>query len=233
MPNEINIPEGIAATINATYPKDEQFAERFAAIFGYSLSQSQPVSLSVDDAAKEYFEIYTGGNDYVATWTKKAIIEFAIDFYNRQASQPAFIIKKIDTNKHFWCKCENCGWEDSSEFCEGCHPIADTGDHTDPLCPVCFNNKLDGNAVIDVPEYAGVVEIKIPIDLVISPYKKELARLQSENEKKRWDIPASQPVSTNDQPIQDEINWKKVNEELERTGRIIISKMAYDSLIKK
>jgi len=37
--------------------------------------------------AEKYFNIYTGGNDHVATWTPKAIIEFGKDYaayYHKQ-----------------------------------------------------------------------------------------------------------------------------------------------------
>lgn len=40
----------------------------------------------LDEAAKEYFDEYTGGNTNVATWTRFAVIEFAVNFYKRWQS---------------------------------------------------------------------------------------------------------------------------------------------------
>lgn len=98
-----------------------------------------------------------------------------------------FILRKFNSDKYYWCKCENCGWEDSSEFTEGCHQIADTGDHSDPVCPVCFSNKLEGEAVLDVPEnYAGIVEIKIPLSLVLDPFKKTIKQADDIIEQYRY-----------------------------------------------
>jgi hypothetical protein len=34
--------------------------------------------------------------------------------------------------------CDECGWAGLSRDCEGGWPIADTGDHEDPRCPVCL-----------------------------------------------------------------------------------------------
>lgn len=36
-------------------------------------------------------------------------------------------------------KCD-CGWRGLSEDCAGGGAIADTGDYSDPLCPVCIEN---------------------------------------------------------------------------------------------
>ncbi len=104
-----------------------------------------------------------------------------------QEAAEGYLTRKIDTNKYYWCKCENCGWEDSSEFLEGCHPIADTGDHSDPVCPVCFCNKIEGEPTIEVPEsYSGEVEVKIPLDTVINPYKKTIESLNNTIEDLRY-----------------------------------------------
>lgn len=104
-----------------------------------------------------------------------------------QEAAEGYLTRKIDTNKYYWCKCENCGWEDSSEFLEGCHPIADTGDHSDPVCPVCFCNKIEGEPTIEVPEsYSGEVEVKIPLDTVINPYKKTIESLNRVIDELRW-----------------------------------------------
>ena len=38
----------------------------------------------------------------------------------------------------FWpARCPKCGWTGMSNETEGGHPIADTGDYTDPACPEC------------------------------------------------------------------------------------------------
>jgi hypothetical protein len=87
------------------------------------------------------------------------------------------IIKEIDTNKWYWCKCENCGWEDSSEFTEGCHPIGDTGDHSDPICPICGCYKLEGEPTIEVPSMEGIIKVKLPLNLILEPYKKTIIDL--------------------------------------------------------
>ena len=36
--------------------------------------------MNVDD----YFEVYTGGNDYIKTWTPKALKEFAEDYHKQK-----------------------------------------------------------------------------------------------------------------------------------------------------
>jgi len=101
--------------------------------------------------------------------------------------EETFIIREINTDKYYWCKCENCGCEDSSEFCEGCHPIADTGDNTDPLCPVCGCNKLEGEPALIEPEsYSGIVKVKIPFDAVIEPLKKTIKQQEKIIEDLRW-----------------------------------------------
>jgi hypothetical protein len=48
-----------------------------------------------------------------------------------------------DLNKWWPAECDNCGWCGSSEELDGGHQIADTGDHSDPLCPVCGSAKVD------------------------------------------------------------------------------------------
>jgi len=88
-----------------------------------------------------------------------------------------YILRTIDTDKWYWCKCESCGWEDSSEFTNGGSPIADTGDHTDPCCPVCSSTKLDGDSSCDVPQYSGVIKVKIPYDVYMKPYIKAVEKL--------------------------------------------------------
>ncbi len=89
-----------------------------------------------------------------------------------------YVLRTIDTDKWYWCKCTNCGWEDSSEFAGGGAPLGDTGDHTDPCCPICHCTDLNGDPVCDVPTYEGEVSVKIPLDVYLPPYIKaaELAK---------------------------------------------------------
>jgi len=103
-----------------------------------------------------------------------------------------YFIRQFDSNKYYWCKCENCGWEDSSEFTEGCHAIADTGDHSDPVCPICGCNKLEGDSDIDPDkQYEGIVEVKIPYSIVLSAYKKTIDQLNESLESFRYPSPVN------------------------------------------
>jgi len=97
------------------------------------------------------------------------------------------VVREFDSNKYYWCKCEICGWEDSSQFCAGGHAIADTGDHSDVLCPVCFSSKIEGEPTIDAPQYEGVVPIKMPLDLILAPYIKIIRHYQKIEDDKHWD----------------------------------------------
>lgn len=46
--------------------------------------------------------------------------------------------KPLDkTGKWFNVCCQNCGWTGSSEWLDGGHQIADTGDYGDTYCPNC------------------------------------------------------------------------------------------------
>lgn len=47
-------------------------------------------------------------------------------------------------HRYFTVICENCGWWGPSKFLQGGHPLADTGDFTDAVCPVC-----DGTDVVE------------------------------------------------------------------------------------
>ncbi len=55
------------------------------------------------------------------------------------------LISLYPNNTYYMVKCENCHWQGMSCACEGGGAIADTGDFSDPLCPKCFSNKLDGD----------------------------------------------------------------------------------------
>lgn len=114
-----------------------------------------------------------------------------------------FIIRNFNSDKNYWCRCDSCGWEDSSEFAEGGHQIADTGDYSDPVCPICHSSEINGDAVLSEHEdYSGIHEVKIPIDFITKPYKTyvkileqaldnykfgqqslEISELQSENKR--------------------------------------------------
>lgn len=39
--------------------------------------------------------------------------------------------------KYYNAECEKCGWYASSQYCNGGGAIADTGDYSDPTCPIC------------------------------------------------------------------------------------------------
>ena len=43
----------------------------------------------------------------------------------------------------FTAECLECGWWGSSRLVEGGHPIADTGDYSDPVCPVCYSDEIE------------------------------------------------------------------------------------------
>lgn len=78
------------------------------------------------------------------------------------------------TKKHYWCKCEKCGWEDASENAIGGGQIADTGDYDEVYCPICGSTDLDGDSkhVIDESYEDQVVEI--PLREYLRPF---LARI--------------------------------------------------------
>lgn len=113
-------------------------------------------------------------------------------------SEAGFLVREFNSDKYYWCKCENCGWEDSSQYCEGGGAMADTGDFCDPMCPICFSNKIEGKSALDVPDsYDGIYKIKIPVGLIIEPYKKTLESLRKEIDDLRFpELPASQPTTT-------------------------------------
>jgi hypothetical protein len=96
------------------------------------------------------------------------------------------LTREFNSDKYYWCKCEGCGWEDSSEFTEGCHPIGDSGDYTDPVCPVCGCNKLEGEPIFDTPQYEGVIKIKLPLDMILDPYKKTIKNREDIIDKLRY-----------------------------------------------
>ncbi len=112
-----------------------------------------------------------------------------------------YVTRIFDSTQYYWCKCEGCGWEDSSEFCEGGHAIADSGDYSDPVCPICFSNNIEGEPVLNVPDNEGTVTVKIPLELYIAPYKKITKQLLDAENNRHWDnmaaslMPAEEKVS--------------------------------------
>lgn len=44
---------------------------------------------------------------------------------------------KEELEKYWIAKCVKCSWTGLSRDCDGGHPIADTGDYTDCICPIC------------------------------------------------------------------------------------------------
>ena len=55
-------------------------------VYNELLKRAAPAAQGLEEAAKEYFDEYTGGNTNVATWTRFAVIEFAVNFYKRWQS---------------------------------------------------------------------------------------------------------------------------------------------------
>lgn len=47
-----------------------------------------------------------------------------------------------DEKKWYPAECDDCGWIGSSELMAGGGAIADTGDFTDPRCPVCMSTNV-------------------------------------------------------------------------------------------
>jgi hypothetical protein len=127
---------------------------------------------------------------------------FYYDYYNDKKREAKNIIAWLDESplpegkdesvvriihngqKWYWCKCESCGWENSSEYADGGTPIADTGDHSDPICPVCGSNKIEGESKFFTDERYTKTVVEIPFDEFIHPYKKAIERLNDlESEK--------------------------------------------------
>lgn len=54
-----------------------------------------------------------------------------------------YVIEVSEKNKYYPGECETCGWIGSSELLLGGCAIADTGDYTDSLCPICLSAKVD------------------------------------------------------------------------------------------
>jgi len=42
----------------------------------------------------------------------------------------------------YYAECESCGWHGMSKYLLGGHAIADTGDYSDCICPVCWSKKI-------------------------------------------------------------------------------------------
>lgn len=53
------------------------------------------------------------------------------------------VITIQSTGNYYPVVCGNCGWFGSSNQCEGGGQIADTGDYSDILCPICFSDNVE------------------------------------------------------------------------------------------
>lgn len=119
------------------------------------------------------------GSEVDMEWAKKKVEKYR--------TEGNFVVRSINTNIWYWCKCEQCGWEDSSEYCDGGHAIADTGDYTDPLCPVCGSKDIDGEPTVEVPDDYGMHLIKIPLSTFLRPYQNAIKNLYESYDKIYWD----------------------------------------------
>lgn len=91
-----------------------------------------------------------------------------------KSDEKALIFK---SGRYYWCKCEECGWEDSSEYLLGGGAIADTGDYDDVYCPICGCTNLDGDSkYVTEDTYADQI-VEIPLREILEPYLKEIRRL--------------------------------------------------------
>lgn len=88
--------------------------------------------------------------------------------------------------KRYWCKCEDCGWENSSEYAAGGSPIADTGDYSDAMCPVCGSLKIDGESKYFKDEDYTKCIVEIPFDEFIAPYNKIIDKANRLEADKYW-----------------------------------------------
>jgi hypothetical protein len=66
-------------------------------------------------------------------------IQFAIMrvINNLENCENYFQVVSDNEVKYYDAECGNCGWWGSSQWLQGGGAIADTGDHSDVVCPVC------------------------------------------------------------------------------------------------
>jgi hypothetical protein len=66
---------------------------------------------------------------------------------------------------YYFCRCENCGWEGSSEYLYGGGQIGDTGDYGDAFCPVCDSFDLEDKEPSDsgnsIPKHIVILQIAL------------------------------------------------------------------------
>lgn len=93
-----------------------------------------------------------------------------------------------DGTKWYWCRCESCGWDNSSKYAGGGTAIADTGDYTDPCCPVCGSLKLDGDFKYFKEEDEGYKNtvVEIPLADFLAPYEKMIEKANRLEADKYW-----------------------------------------------
>jgi hypothetical protein len=82
---------------------------------------------------------------------------------------------------HYWCKCESCGWEDTSMHVDGGHQIADTGDYGDIYCPICGCSELEGESKYITEETYEDQLIEIPLRELLTPYLDAIRKLRDKN----------------------------------------------------
>jgi len=103
------------------------------------------------------------------------------------------VIKIECTNNFYPASCDSCGWFGSSELLEGCHQIADTGDYSDPLCPVCFSNKVE-----ECESSIDFQELKSYYDLAINKLKLSVKAIEEYSLEKYFND-APQPTNSLDE----------------------------------
>jgi len=145
--------------------------------------------------------------------------EVAANYYGQHpVPETEYVLRKFDTNKYYWCKCENCGWEDSSEYAAGGHSIGDTGDYSEVVCPICCSDKIEGETDTVLPEeYDGVHFIKIPLNTFLAPYQKAAKRAFELEDEKHWNTvmmneKSAHPVPDASQPAGKVYVWKNAGE---------------------
>lgn len=138
--------------------------------------------------------------------------------FQHPVPETEYVLRKFDTNNYYWCKCENCGWEDSSEYAAGGHSIGDTGDYSDAVCPICCSDKIEGETDTPLPnEYDGIHFIKIPLNTFLAPYQKAAKRAFQLEDEKYWNNVMMNEKSLH--PVPDEAGIKeKIKEYLFNTA---------------
>lgn len=139
------------------------------------------------NSPKQYIVKYSNGNAGVHSWF---LNEFScsggikvVEWLDETDPLPAeglreSVVQIVHNGENkYWCKCESCGWENSSEFVNGGGAIGDTGDYSDVTCPVCGSNKLDGDSKYVTEEKYETTIVTIPINEFLIPYEKAIEKL--------------------------------------------------------